>query len=133
MLANIEAEVKPQIAPSLYYCDGPNGEKGKWIHKPSRRVMESDFEPLAIKPDERKDYCYEGPEIIYTFWAKHGPCQVTGCGYRTPVMPTSVVSVKTLTVKHWPHACSACHTAFDIEDVPRPGWGTRTPWGINGA
>lgn len=28
-LADIEAEVKPHIMP-YYYCDGPNGEKGKW-------------------------------------------------------------------------------------------------------
>src|SRR5437016_3823765 len=28
LLADIEAEVKPQIMP-YYYCDGPNGEKGK--------------------------------------------------------------------------------------------------------
>jgi putative DNA methylase len=29
--------------------------------------------PARIPRDERKDYRYEGPEIIYTFWAKHGP------------------------------------------------------------
>ena len=34
LLADIEAEVKPQIMP-FYYCDGPNGEKGKWTHKPT--------------------------------------------------------------------------------------------------
>ena len=30
LLADIEAEVKPQIMP-YYACDGPNGEKGKWF------------------------------------------------------------------------------------------------------
>jgi hypothetical protein len=88
LLADIEAEVKPQIMP-FYYCDGPNGEKGIWTHKPTSEVMGADFDPLALKPEERKDYDYDGPEIIYTFWAKHGPCQVTGCGHRTPICRTS--------------------------------------------
>jgi putative DNA methylase len=39
------------------------------------KVMGDDFDPLALKPEERKAYKYEGPEIIYVFWAKHGPCQ----------------------------------------------------------
>ena len=115
LLAHIEAEVKPQIMP-FYYCDGPNGEKGEWTHKPSRKVMGPDFDPLSLKPEERNDYSYEGPEIIYTFWAKHGPCQVTGCGHRTPIMTSPVMAVKTLTVKHWPRKCSRCRTKFDVEE-----------------
>jgi len=116
LLADIEAEVKPQIMP-FYYCDGPNGEKGTWTHKPTGRVMGEDFDPLSLKPEERKDYSYEGPEIIYTFWAKHGPCQVTGCGHRTPIMTNPVMAVKTLTVKHWPHKCRSCSERFDIEEA----------------
>ncbi|MEO5365483.1 MAG: hypothetical protein H7831_03875 [Magnetococcus sp. WYHC-3] len=115
LLADIEAEVKPQIMP-FYYCDGPNGEKGKWTHKPTKRVMGADFDPLALKPEERKDYSYEGPEIIYTFWAKHGPCQVTGCGHRTPIMTSPVMAVKTLTVKHWEHTCAQCGGEFHVEN-----------------
>ncbi len=115
LLADIEAEVKPQIMP-YYYCDGPEGEKGTWTHLPSNKVMSADFDPLAIPRDERKDYCYEGPEIIYTFWAKHGPCQVTGCGHRTPIMTSSVMAVKTLTVKHWIHTCGQCGETFDVEE-----------------
>jgi putative DNA methylase len=116
LLADIEAEVKPQIMP-FYECDGPNGEKGVWTHKPSGEVMGTDFDPLALKPEERKDYSYDGPEIIYTFWAKHGPCQVTGCGHRTPIMTSPVMAVKTLTVKHWEHSCSACGAEFHVEDT----------------
>lgn len=116
LLADIEAEVKPQIMP-FYYCDGPNGEKGTWTHKPSGKVMGADFDPLALKPEERKDYAYDGPEIIYTFWAKHGPCQVTGCGHRTPIMTNPVMAVKTLTVKHWAHQCPSCSEPFEIEDA----------------
>ena len=116
LLADIEAEVKPQIMP-FYYCDGPNGEKGTWTHMPTGEVMGPDFDPLSLKPEDRRDYSYEGPEIIYTFWAKHGPCQVTGCGHRTPIMTTPVMAVKTLTVKHWPQVCSQCQTAFDVEEA----------------
>lgn len=115
LLADIEAEVKPQIMP-YYYCDGPQGEKGKWTHLPSKKAMSADFDPLAIPREERKDYRYEGPEIIYTFWAKHGPCQVTGCGHRTPIMTSPVMAVKTLTVKHWAHTCGNCGEAFDVEE-----------------
>lgn len=116
LLADIEAEVKPQIMP-FYYCDGPNDENGTWTHQPTGKVMGPDFDPLSLKPEERRGYSYEGPEIIYTFWAKHGPCQVTGCGHRTPIMTSPVMAVKTLTVKHWEHECSACGTEFDIEDA----------------
>lgn len=115
LLADIEAEVKPQIMP-YYYCDGPEGEKGTWTHLPTKKVMPVDFDPLTIPQDERNDYRYEGPEIIYTFWAKHGPCQVTGCGHRTPIMSSPVMAVKTLSVKHWEHSCSKCGTEFHIEE-----------------
>jgi len=115
LLADIEAEVKPQIMP-YYYCDGPNGEKGTWTHVPTKKMMPTDFDPLTIPRDERKDYRYEGPEIIYTFWAKHGPCQVTGCGHRTPIMSSPVMAVKTISVKHWEHSCSKCGGEFHVEE-----------------
>ncbi|HEL5321172.1 TPA: DUF1156 domain-containing protein [Stenotrophomonas maltophilia] len=115
LLADIEAEVKPQIMP-YYYCDGPEGEKGTWTHLPSNKAMPADFDPLAIPQGERKDYRYEGPEAIYTFWAKHGPCQVTGCGHRTPIMTSPVMAVKTISVKHWEHTCSKCSGEFHVEE-----------------
>lgn len=115
LLADIELEVKPQIMP-YYYCDGPEGEKGVWTHLPTKKVMSTDFDPLTIPRDKRKEYKYEGPEIIYTFWAKHGPCQVTGCGHRTPIMSSPVMAVKTLTVKHWEHTCAKCGDDFDVEE-----------------
>lgn len=115
LLADIEAEVKPQIMP-YYYCDGPEGEKGTWTHLPSNKVMPTDFDPLSIPREERKNYQYEGPEIIYTFWAKHGPCQVTGCGHRTPIMTSPVMAVKTLSVKAWDHVCEKCGKAFEVEE-----------------
>ncbi|WP_295427679.1 hypothetical protein [uncultured Thiodictyon sp.] len=114
LLADIEAEVKPQIMP-YYYCDGPNGEKGQWTHLPTGRVEGDGFDPLALTPEQRREYSYEGPEIIYAFWAKHGPCQVTGCGHRTPIMASPLMAVKTLSVKHWEHSCSKCCRRFHVE------------------
>lgn len=115
LLADIETEVKPQIMP-YYYCDGPDGEKGKWTHLPSKRVMPANFDPLSLTLDQRSEYSYDGPEVIYTFWAKHGPCQVTGCGHRTPIMTSPVMAVKTISVKHWEHTCRKCGGEFHVEE-----------------
>jgi transcription elongation factor Elf1 len=115
LLDDIEEEVKPQLMP-FYACDGPNGEKGRWTRLSDGRAMGRDFDPLALKPEERMLYKYEGPEIIYTFWAKHGPCQVTGCGHRTPIMTTPIMAVKMLTIKAWgDRACPKCKRRFDLE------------------
>lgn len=116
LLADIEAEVKPQIMP-YYYCDGPEGEKGTWTHLPTKTAMPTDFDPLTIPREERRDYRYVGPEIIYTFWGKHGPCQITGCGHRTPIMTSPVVAVKMLSVKHWERECSECGGEFHVEEA----------------
>jgi len=115
LLADIEAEVKPQIMP-FYACRGPHGERGTWTRISTGEVMDDGFEPLTLKPHERKDYSYDGPEIIYIFWGKHGPCQVTGCGQRTPIMTSPVIAVKELAVNAWTHKCVSCRLSFDIED-----------------
>ena len=69
LLADIEAEVKPQIMP-YYYCDGPQDEKGTWTHLPTHKVMPTDFDPLAIPsrrtrglqvPKARKSSTPSGP------------------------------------------------------------------------
>ncbi len=115
LLDDVEAEVKPQIAPYIA-CPGPFGELGQWIHKPTGRIEDTHFEPLSLTVEQRREYRYEGPEIIYTFWSKHGPCQVTGCGHRTPIMSSPVVAVKTLSVKHWQRICSECTREFHVEE-----------------
>ena len=115
LLADIEAEVKPQIMP-FYACDCPRGHKGKWTQVSTNTVMGSDFDPLALTPEERKDYRYEGPETIYTFWAKHGPCQVTGCGHRTPIMSSPVMAAKTISIKAWKRTCKHCNGKYDLEE-----------------
>lgn len=142
LLADIEAEVKPLIMP-YYACDGPGGEKGKWFRRAgtkerAKKLTQTDFIGAAAPPapdneddweelppdfdifsvswQERRNYRYEGPEIIYTFWAKHGPCQREGCGHRTPIMTTPVVAIKTLTVDAWAdRECRGCGKKFDVE------------------
>lgn len=116
LLSDIEAEVKPQIMP-FYACNCPRGHRGTWTHVPTGGVMGESFDPLALRPDERRDYRYQGPESIYVFWAKHGPCQVTGCGHRTPLMSSPLMAAKMLTVRAWlDHTCESCRKVFDVEE-----------------
>jgi adenine-specific DNA methylase len=139
LLADVEAEVKPQIMP-FYACECPRGHKGKWTRVSTGEVMGEDFDPLALTVEERPDYAYEGPEIIYVFWAKHGPCQVTGCGHRTPIMSKPLMAVKTITVKAWDHRCQGCGDHYDIEEqdarmapgVPLVIAGTERPFAVQG-
>jgi putative DNA methylase len=123
LLADIEAEVKPMVMP-YFACDGPDGEKGKWFRRKGDigdewKELPADFDIFSVPWAERRAYRYEGPEIIYTFWSKHGPCQRAGCGHRTPIMSTPVVSIKTLTVSAWlDQECggsTGCGATFDLE------------------
>jgi hypothetical protein len=142
LLSEIEAEVKPQIMP-YYVCDGPHGEKGKWFRRGGKKKSEthsvqlkfsdnappcinevehvweelpSSFEIFSVPWRERKNYRYEGPEIIYTFLAKHGQCQREGCGHRTPIMTSPVIAFKNLTIDAWvDYDCPHCHKRFDLE------------------
>ncbi len=136
----IEAEVKPVIQP-FYVTECPHGHNGRWFRKvagtlrvPSaaqphdsadgtRSVpatiddepMPDDFNPLALAPEDRKQYRYAGPEVIYTFWAKHGPCSRLGCGHRTPIFRSPVIAEKKLGVKYIPLTCKKCKTEFHAE------------------
>jgi adenine-specific DNA methylase len=114
LINDVEASVKAELMP-FYFCDGPEGERGTWTHIPTKTTMGSDFDPLSLSPTERQNYSYAGPEMVYAFWAKHGPCQVTGCGHRTPIMSSPVVAAKAMTVKYWAHTCTSCGADFDIE------------------
>jgi hypothetical protein len=142
LLADIEVEVKPLIMP-YFACDGPDEEKGRWYRRSGTKerkrslvqsnfldeaksdspVIDEDWEELPVNFDifsvpwqERKAYRYEGPEILYTFWAKHGPCQREGCGHRTPIMSKPVVAIKTITVDAWQDwKCRDCGAKFDVE------------------
>jgi|BioPla2DNA2_1021312.scaffolds.fasta_scaffold11455_3 putative DNA methylase len=115
LLAEIEAEVKPQIMP-FYTCDCPRGHKGKWTKVSTGEVMGDDFDATVLSPEQRKDYSYEGPEIIYVFWAKHGPCPTTGCDHRTPIMSSPVMAVKEISIKVWQRECGHCGKNYDLEE-----------------
>ncbi len=114
----VEAEVKPQIQP-FYVTDGVGGKKGRWFQTGdgAEKAMPEGFDPTTVTPTERKKYRYEGPEVIYTFWAKHGPCPKPGCDHRTPIFRSPIVATKKLGVKYIPCACKnkACGVTFHAE------------------
>jgi putative DNA methylase len=113
----IEAEVKPQVQP-FYVTDGVGGRKGTWFKvgaDGAREKMPPGFDPITLPPDQRKPYQYEGPEIIYTFWAKHGPCAKLGCGHHTPIFRSPVVATKKLGIKYIECTCKKCKTMFHAE------------------
>lgn len=109
---HIEAEVKPQIQP-FYTTTCPRGHKGRWIDMKTEQSV--DIDPLDLPVDERKRYRWEGPEVIYTFWAKHGPCQAKGCGHRTPIFRSPVVAEKKLSTFFIECTCPHCGEQFDAE------------------
>ncbi len=84
---------------------------------PVHPLFEAIVAMLCRHVAQQKDYSDVGPEIIFTFWARRCPCQVTGCGHRTPIMSSPVMAVKTLMAKHWQHTCGRCAKAFDVEAI----------------
>jgi putative DNA methylase len=115
LLTEVEAEVRPQISP-YYAIDCPRGHRGRWRRADGSALPEGAI-PLKLGVEERRGLKYEGAEIIYVFWAKHGPCQTVGCGHRTPLFSNPVMAVKTLTVKTWPaHRCPSCRKQYDVEE-----------------
>ena len=116
----IESEVKPVIQP-FYVADCPRGHQGQWFKLAGTddpdddELMPDGFDPISLTPEDRKSYRYEGPEVIYTFWAKHGQCTKRGCGHRTPVFKTPIMAEKKLGVKYIPLTCKSCKTKFHAE------------------
>lgn len=108
----IESEVKPQIQP-FYTTSCPRGHKGNWIEVNSGKVAE--VNPAKLPPEERKKYRWEGPEIIYTFWAKHGPCQAKGCNHRTPIFNSPIIAEKKLSTDYIELTCPKCRFSFHAE------------------
>ncbi len=111
--ASLENSVRKEII-QFYACRGPHGESGIWTHKGKKTT--DTFDPFHVCRQERNVLSYDGPESIYTFWVKHGPCMATGCGHRTPLVTSPVLATKTLTVKYWSTVCSKCKFEFDVED-----------------
>lgn len=109
---HIEAEVKPQIQP-FYTTTCPRGHKGKWISVETGEEVTID--PIDLEPEERKKYHWEGPEVIYTFWAKHGPCQAKGCNHRTPIFNSPLIAQKKLSTNYIDMSCPKCGKQFHAE------------------
>ncbi|MBE7508221.1 MAG: DUF1156 domain-containing protein [Planctomycetia bacterium] len=113
----IEAEVKPQIQP-FYTTTCPRGHKGRWIDVRTDRPAPANLDPINLASGERTHFRWEGPEVIYTFWAKHGPCagsQGQPCGHRTPIFRSPVIAEKKLTAHYVPIDCPACGYQFHAE------------------
>ena len=112
LFEHIERGVKPQIQP-FYVTTCPRGHQGRWVDAQSGEPVAID--PMELPPEQRGRYRWEGPEVIYTFWAKHGPCQAKGCGHRTPVFRTSVIAEKRLSTSYGELTCPSCGTTFHAE------------------
>lgn len=108
----IEKEVKPVIQP-FYTTTCPRGHKGKWIDVATNKVV--DIDPMDLEPEERKKYRWEGPEVIYTFWAKHGQCQTLTCKHRTPIFRTPLIAEKKNSTKFIKCKCQQCNHEYDVE------------------
>ena len=112
LFQEIEQEVKPQIQP-FYTTTCPRGHRGKWIDV--RTNQPADVDPATMLPEERKNYRWEGPEVIYTFWAKHGPCAAQGCNHRTPLFKSLIIAQKTMTTTYLELVCPSCGELFHAE------------------
>ena len=112
LFAEIEQQVKPQIQP-FYTTTCPRGHQGRWVDVETGDTVSLD--PIELLPEQRSRYRWEGPEVIYTFWAKHGPCPAKGCGHRTPIFRTPVIAEKKLSTGYAEMTCPGCGMGFHAE------------------
>ena len=110
--AEIEREVKPLIHP-FYVTNCPDGYEGLWLDK--RTGKPADVDPVDLEPTQRKHYEWDGAEVIYTFWAKHGPCMAEGCGHRTPLFKTPVIAEKKLVTDYFELRCPKTGAVYHAE------------------
>lgn len=112
LFEDIETKVKPLVQP-FFTTTCPRGHTGRWVNRETSRTVDTD--PAELSPDQRGRYRWEGPEIIYAFWAKHGPCNARGCNHRTPIFRSPVIAEKKLTAYYIPAICPSCGHEFNIE------------------
>lgn len=110
--SKLERAARATLSP-FYITSCPRGHRGRWIDTSTNRP--ADVDPLTLTPSERLRYKWEGPEVIYTFWAKHGTCTGDQCGHRTPVMPSPIIATKNLSVQYMNLTCPSCGQAFHAE------------------
>ena len=118
-MSKIESEVKPVIQP-FYVTKCPHGHMGRWYRDDGTgaaesRGCQSDFDPLRLDPEERKQYRYEGPGGHLHLLGETRPCSRPGCGHRTPIFRSPVIAEKKLGVKFIELTCKSCKTAFHAE------------------
>ena len=112
LLDRVTLEMRRRLMP-LHACECPRGHKPKWIN---RMTGETASEISSLDFDVWKNFDYQGPEIVYTFWAKHGPCSNFECKHRTPIFTKPLVVRKTISVKAWKDfECKHCDFVFDVE------------------
>lgn len=118
LLYRVNRDVFGSLRP--YYAHTcPRGHRGVWTENATGKEMPPGFDPLSLPSKHRAAYSYRGPELIYTFWAKHGPCQAQGCGHRTPLVSVPIFARKTLIVTAWEdRECVSCAGKFDVERMP---------------
>jgi adenine-specific DNA methylase len=108
----IEREVKPLIHP-FYVTNCPGGYQGQWLDK--RTGKPADVDPVDLEPAQRKHYEWDGAKVIYTFWAKHGPCMAKGCGHRTPIFKNPVIAEKKLVTDYFELRCPKTGAVYHAE------------------
>ena len=117
-IGEIETKIGSETLP-FYACSCPRGHYGNWTDA-SGKSLGDDFDPLGLDVEDRQGINYQGPQIVYTFWAKHGPCQSSECDHKTPIISSPVVASrsgdKALSVKFWNDIeCPDCGFVFDLE------------------
>jgi len=112
LFLDIEKKLRPLVQP-FYATTCPRGHKGNLIDLKTGETKDVGY--LAFPQQESHRYRWVGPEIIYTFWAKHGPCQRAGCGHRTPIFHSLMITEKKLTTQFITTTCLACRHTFNIE------------------
>ncbi len=116
LLADIEAEVKPQIMPYLL-LRWPARRKGTMDASANGRGDGGRLRSARADPGGRaQGLPLRRPGDHLHLLGQARPVPGTGCGHRTPIMTSPVMAVKTLTVKHWEHTCAKCGAEFHVEE-----------------
>ena len=112
IFAEIERAVKPLIHP-FYVTNCPGGHQGQWVDK--RNGQPADVDPIDLETGHRKHYEWDGAEVIYTFWARHGPCMAEACGHLTPLFKTPVIAEKDLVTDYFELRCPKTGAVYHAE------------------
>ncbi len=110
--AEIEGQLNPLLHP-FYVTSCPDGHQGQWLDKRTGKPV--DVDPVDLEPGQRKHYEWDGAEVIYSFWAKHGPCMAEGCGHRTPLFKNPLIAEKDLVTHYFELRCPKTGAPYHAE------------------